>query len=259
MNWKKLRHHADIVVFRARAAMLSETSKTYLNFLWWIIDPVFTMAVFYVVFAIVLQRGTEHYPVFLMTGLVVWQWFGNTVSSSVPSVHQAESLINQVRFPKVLLPLTVVLTNTYKFAFVMSILMVFLWISGFPPTLPYMALPLLMLVQLSLIYGASTLVASLTPLLPDLQYVIGNLLRAMMFLSGIFYPISAIPEQYQALFLINPMATIIDAYRDVLMYGHWPSISDLAYAVAISIAVAIGASLFVTAMDSRFARLIAQR
>ena len=217
------------------------------------------MTVFYVVFAVVLERGTEDYPIFLFIGLVVWQWFGNTVASAMPSVHQAASLINQVRFPKVILPLTVVLTNTYKFLFVMSILTVLLWVSGFPPASAYVALPLLMLLQLLLVYGASTLVASLTPLLPDLQYIIGNLLRAMMFMSGIFYPIAAIPEKYQMLFYLNPMVAIIDAYRQVLMHGQWPSLQSLAYAASVTVAVAVGASVFVAAMDSRFARLIAQR
>ena len=259
MSWSKLGHQWNIVVFRARISMRAETSKTYLNFLWWVIDPVFTMAVFYVVFAVVLKRGTEDYPIFLIVGLVVWQWFGNTVISAVPSVHQAGSLINQVRFPKVVLPLTVVLTNTYKFLFVTSILVVLLWALGFTPTDAYLALPLLMLLQLTLIYGACVLVAAMTPLLPDLQYIMNNLLRAMMFMSGVFYPISAIPERFQVFFLFNPMVSIIDAYRQVLMYEQWPSFSNLTYAVFVTAVVAIGGSVLIGALDSRFARLIAQR
>ncbi len=239
--------------------MATEASKTYLNFLWWIVDPLFTMVVFYIVFAMILKRGTEDYPIFLLVGLVAWQWFGNTVSSAAHSIQQARSLINQVKFPKIVLPLTVILTNTYKFLFVIGVLLVVLWTAGYQPTICYAALPFLMFLQLILIYGTSTLVASLIPLLPDLQYVVTNFLRAMMFLSGIFYPLSTIPEQFQSVFLLNPMVSIIDAYRNILMYGQWPFVEELSYAILLTVLISITATVLVNSLDVRFGRLIDQR
>ena len=259
MTFGKVRHYGHVVAFRARTTMRAETSKTYLNFLWWVIDPVVTMAVFYVVFGVVLQRGVENFPVFLMVGLVAWQWFGNTVSSAMPSIAQAGSLVSQVRFPRVVLPLTVVVANSYKFLFVFAILLGFLWISGFPPSAAYFALPALVLLELLLVYGAATLAAAAMPLFPDLQYIIGNLLRALMLLSGVFYPISAIPAAFQPLFLANPMVAVIDAYRQVLMFQQWPSWENLSYSVIAACLVAGAGTLMVAGLDSRFARLIAQR
>ena len=239
--------------------MAAEVAKTYLNFLWWIIDPLITMIVFYVVFALVLERGTEDYPVFLIVGLVVWQWFANTVTSSAGSIYQAASLIGQVKFNKVMLPLTVIAVNTFKFLFVFLILMLILWVAGYGPSAAYLALPFLMLLQLLLIFGASTLLAALMPVVPDLQYVIGNVLRAMMFLSAIFYPVSAIPEAYQGVFQVNPMVPIIDGYRRVLMLGEWPDVLSLTYAGIGAALLAVGATVVVRALDPHFLRLVAQK
>lgn len=259
MSLNALLHYWDIVEFRARTAMASEAAKTYLNFLWWIIDPMLTMAVFYLLFAVVLQRGTEDFVFFLMIGLVVWQWFGNTVGSAALSIQQSASLISQVSFPKVLLPLTVILTNTYKFLFVVAILLAVLWLAGFPPSPSYLALLPLMLLQLLLIYGASTAVAALVPLVPDLQYVVSNLLRAMMFLSGIFYPLSAVPPSLQPAFLMNPMLSIIDAYREVLMHQSWPDLANLRYAIGATLLLVVLATILTRSLDKRFARLVVQR
>lgn len=259
MSLNTLLHYWDIVVFRARTTMASEAAKTYLNFLWWIIDPMLTMAVFYLLFAVVLQRGTEDFIFFLMIGLVVWQWFGNTVGSAALSIQQSASLISQVNFPKVLLPLTVVLTNTYKFLFVAGILLIVLWLAGFPPSPSYLALLPLLLMQLLLIYGASTLVAALVPLVPDLQYVVSNLLRAMMFLSGIFYPLSAVPPSLQPAFLLNPMLSIINAYREVLMHQSWPDLANLSYAIGTTFLLVVLATILTRSLDKRFARLVVQR
>ena len=259
MPLNTLLHYWDIVAFRARTTMASEAAKTYLNFLWWIIDPMLTMAVFYLLFAVVLQRGTEDFVFFLIIGLVMWQWFGNTVGSAAPCIQQSAALINQVDFPKVLLPLTVILTNTYKFLFVAAILLIVLWLAGFPPSASYLALPPLLLLQLLLIYSASTVVASLVPLIPDLQYIVSNLLRAMMFLSGIFYPLSAVPPSLQPVFLLNPMLSIIEAYRQVLMHQAWPSLANLQYAIAATLVLAVLATVLARSLDKRFAQLVVQR
>lgn len=249
----------EIILFRARALMAAEVAKTYLNFLWWVLDPLVTMVVFYVVFAVVLERGTEDYPVFLIVGLVVWQWFANTVASSSGAIYQAASLIGQVRFSKVVLPLTVIAVNTFKFLFVFLVLVLILWVTGYGPSASYFALPFLILLQLLLIYGVATLLAALMPVLPDLQYVIGNVLRAMMFLSAIFYPVTAIPEEYRSLFNFNPMVPIIDGYRSVLMLAEWPNMPSLVYAGSGAVLLAVGATVIVKALDPHFSRLVAQK
>ncbi len=259
MSLDSLRHNLSIIAFRARATMATEASRAYLNFLWWIIDPLVTMAVFYIVFSVVLDRGTEDYPVFLIIGLVIWQWFGNTVANAAHSIQQAGSLINQVRFSKIVLPLTVVLSNTYKFFFVLGVLLGVLWLAGYRPAASFIVLPLLIGLQLLFIYGASVLVASLIPLLPDMQYIINNVLRAMMFLSAIFYPITVIPEAFQSWFLLNPMVSIIDAYRQILMYQQWPQLGDLLYAIVVTLLMAATATILIRLLDARFARLIHQR
>lgn len=245
--------------FRAKAMMAREASKTYLSFLWWIVDPLITLAVFYVVFALILKRGTEDYPAFLIVGLICWQWFASTVGGGANSIRDAATLIGQVRFPKLVLPLAVLLTNVFKFLFVFAVLLIALWLFGHGPSIAYLSLPALVALQLLLVYGAATLAAALMPLLPDLQQIIPHLLRAMMFLSAIFYPLSAIPESFHPLFVLNPMALLIDGYREVLLHGRWPDAASLGYAAAGAVGFAVAATLAIRILEPHYSRLVAQR
>lgn len=252
-------HQIDIVRYRARASMASEARKTYLNFLWWIIDPLLTMAVFYLVFSVVLQRGGPDFPIFLIVGLVAWQWFGNTVGSAANSISGSGSLISQVNFSKLVLPLTIILINSYKFALVFCVMILLLWVAGYPPSVHYVALVPLILLHVLLIYGASALVATVVPIVPDLNYVISNLMRAMMFLSGIFYSIETIPESIRSYFLLNPMVSIIHSYRQILIYEQWPSLDYLSYAIVATLVLAPLSTLMLRSLEPQFARLIVQR
>ncbi|TVR64840.1 MAG: ABC transporter permease [Candidatus Competibacteraceae bacterium] len=236
--------YAELVRYKVAADLRAEAARTYLGFLWWVLDPVIFMLIFYVLFGLLLQRGGEHFVQFLLIGLVTWRWFHITVFNGANALPAGHGLIHQTYLPKLLLPLVAILTELTKFAVVLALLLVFLWVSGFGPSPAWLALPALLLVQLALICGVTLLLAALVPFLPDLKPLIGHVLQMLFFLSGIFYDPAEIPEAYRGYFLLNPMAALIDAYREVLLHGRWPggwmlpSIAVLA-AVLIVLAVAI--------------------
>jgi hypothetical protein len=120
-----------------------------------------------------------------------------------------------------------ILTDLAKFGFVLALLLIFLWISGFGVGITYLALPLLIISQLMLITALAWFVAALVPFLPDLKILVDHILQITFFLSGIFFAGSSIPEQYQFYFYLNPMANLIEGYRDILMHNQWPDWSAL--------------------------------
>ena len=212
----------ELILFKTYANLNSEASRTYLSFLWWIIDPVLTMLVFYIVFGVLLQRGTKDYVPFLLIGLTIWQWFANTINHGKSSILENRRLMEQVHLQKAIFPSIIILMDLFKFLIVFALIIVFLWIYGFGVNITYLALPALILVQFLLISAFTYFLAAIVPFIPDLKFLIPTLIQLVFFLTGIFFPSSSISEENKFYFYLNPMANLIEDYRNVLMYGLWP-------------------------------------
>jgi lipopolysaccharide transport system permease protein len=233
----RLAHHAELLAYKAYADLRAESARTYIGFVWWFIDPIVNMALFYFVFSFLLDRGVEDYVPFLLIGMVTWKWFNSSVVVAANSIRANAGLISQVYIPKPFFPLVVVAETTVKFAIAFGLLLGFLWAYGFDVDVHYAALPLVALVQLGFISAVALLVSSVVPFFPDLNIVLENVLRMLFFLSGVFFPTARLPESIQPWFALNPMLVLIESFRDVLMYGRWPSASALVSVMAASLAV----------------------
>ena len=229
----------DITLYRTYAELKSEAKRTYIGVLWWIFEPVLFMLIFYFVFAVLFQRGTKDFVPFLLVGLTAWQWFQSTVMQSSRAITVNRGLIQQVFVPKFVFPTVVILANTTKFLAVFVVLTVFLSIYGISPSLMWInAIPVLATILL-FIAGISLLVSSVTPLLPDIRIVLENGLRAVFFLSGIFYDINTLPERYASWLRWNPIAMLITDLRSVLMQSEAPRWGSVSAIAALSIALII--------------------
>ncbi len=226
----------DLVVYKTYADLRAEAAKTYINYLWWIIDPILSMSVFYLVFGVMLQGGTEGFVAFLLSGLVIWNWYRQSISNAGGAILTGQGLMGQVHVPKLVFPATTLLTDLTKFALVFVLLLVFLWLSGYPVGIAYLALPVLLLVQFLLIAAFACLLAALVPYLPDLRFLADNLLNLQFFVSGVFFLAKDVPPEYHGWFYLNPMAGLIEDFRGLLLHGDWPHWGRLGW-------VAIGASL----------------
>jgi len=135
--------------------------------MWWIIDPILSMAVYYVVFALLFQRGTQDYVPFLLIGLITWQWFTNTINHGMTTIQGNTKLMNQVHLPKVVFPSIVIVMDTFKFSIVFLLVLLFLWIYGFGVGAAYLALSLILGVQFLLTTALTYVLATIIPFPPD--------------------------------------------------------------------------------------------
>jgi lipopolysaccharide transport system permease protein len=213
----------QVLMFKTLANLKSEVSRYYLNFLWWIMEPVLMLGLFYVVFGVFLNRKTENYVAFLLCGLTAWNWFNRTVSNSAGSICSNHGLMMQLDINKAFFPIEVFLQDAFKHIFVVALLLIFLMVYPTPVGLTWLAFPVLLFVQAFLILGVSMLVSALVPFFPDLKFIVQTGLTIMFFASGIFFSIGdvVLPEHRYLMFL-NPMAGLIELYRDVLIYEKWP-------------------------------------
>lgn len=253
------KQYREVIYLKASIHLKSEASKTYLSFLWWIFEPIISLGIYYLVFGVILQKGTEDFVPFLLIGLVTWQWFSNSVSHCSNAINNNLVLIAQVNFPKIILPSINIVIDGFKFIIVFILLLVFLWWYGFPPNTAYIALPLVLLTQHFFNTTISNLVAAIVPMLPDLQIIIANLLRVMMYLSGILYSVEQLPEHIQHYFILNPMVMIIDWYRAILMHQQVPDLVNVMYFMAITLSTVFLSHFIMAKLDPIYPRVLMQK
>ena len=245
----------DIIYFKTYAELKAESQRYYLGFLWWLIEPVIYMLVFYFVFGVLFQRGTPDFVVFLLTGLVFWHWFQSTVMQCVDTLQVNRALFNQVYVPKYLFPAVVMLKNTAKFGVVLAILILFLLAYGIAPSSDWIAAPLVLAVGGAFVAGVSVLVAAITPFVPDLKVLLENGMRALLFMSGIFYDINAFESPYRLVFQLNPVAVLIDNLRTVLLQSQSPDWLQLAAVLAFAAITGATGLAVMRANESRYAKI----
>ncbi len=235
----------DLLIYKTRANLRAEISRLYLNYAWWALEPLFSMAVFYVVFGVFMNSSTPHFALFLLIGTTQWQWFSATLLHASGSILDAAGLMQQVDLHKLFFPLEIFLQDTFKHLFVLALMAVFLLFYPIPASLAWISLPLLLALQGLLVLACSILAAAFVPFLPDLRLIIGTVLNILFFISGIFFDVDmfVLPEHRSYMYL-NPMAGLIREYRRVIINGQWP---DWAYLLNVLTAciMLMGAAVYV--------------
>lgn len=248
--------YTSFIWYRSVAQLRSESSRAYLGYLWWVLEPLLYLAVFYVVFGVVFQRGDENYLAQLLIGLVVWKWFDGAVRSAVDVIQQNAGLIDKVYIPKAIFPLICTTTNAIKFMLVFLLLLLFLMFFGGGGNSYWALLPVLVLVQLLLVVSSACLVAAITPFLPDIRILLDKMMTLLFFLSGVFYSAAVIPSDYLLFFQLNPMFSLIELYRSVLIEQQMPQLFPTLYILVLAALLLTAGLTLLRRYDRVYPRLI---
>lgn len=218
-----------LIRIKVRMNLKSEASRSYLSYVWWILEPALMVAVFYAVFGVLLAQKREGFVLFLIVGKIPYLWFARSVSNSAESIMHGRGLMQQLPISKLFFPLVVICQDSVKSLAVFLLMFTLAFFMGGEPTVAWLTLPLLMIVQLLFIMVVAISCAMLVPFLPDMRFIISTFLMMMMFASGIFYTYTdVLLPSHQQIFLLNPLASLITSYRAVLIDGAFPDFIRLA-------------------------------
>lgn len=233
--------------------------KSALGFLWSLLNPLMMMVVFTIVFTILTVPTIDNFPVFVLTGLVAWNFFAGSITGAAFTVVGNSTLINKVYFPRELLPASLVASNLVNFLLTLVVLFGFILAFKIKLTAMVLLLPAVIAVQLMLTLGIALVVASVNVFYRDVAVLLEVGIQAWFFLTPIFYQLERIPHDltflgidvWRWVYMLNPMAAIITDYRYVLLYG-LPPIRHTLFALGeAGIALAFGYWLFRT-LSPRF-------
>jgi len=245
-----------LILVKVSANLKAEASHSYLSYIWWVLEPIFQMGVYYFVFRFMLQRGTEHYSAFLLSGLIPWLWFNKAVLGSMNSISGAKGIITLVDIPKIIFPTINVFKDTFKAAIATIVLLCLIILSGITPSFCWLALPVLLLVELLIILAVSYVISSVVPFVPDLTYLVTTGINLLFFASAIFFSVNNIPQEHRRLFYLNPMASLIQNYREVLLFGRWPDWYLMLQIGGVSLLVICCMFLIIRKLDHIYPRFI---
>ena len=223
-----LKRYAGIVFYRTLAGIKSEGRQNYLGYLWFLLEPMLSTLVLYIAFSQITGKGGPDYVVFLILGMITWQWFESSCMLGATAIKAKYGVLTQFNLPKYIFPIVSIMVNTWKFLCVFVVILVTATLFGYPPNFHYVYLPGLMLLQLLLIIGVTLPLTIGATLMNDLLTVVSSIFRLLFFLSGIFFDSTLVPENLKSLFYANPMAVFIESYRMVVLHNQPPQMTHLA-------------------------------
>ncbi len=221
LNLKELNEYRDLLVIWMRRDILAIYKQTILGPIWFILQPVLTTATYVLVFSRLAKFSTlEITPVlFYLSGIILWSYFSDCITKTSTFFKDTSAIFSKVYFPKLIIPLSIVLTNLVKFS-IQFILFISIYIyflatgKSIHPNLYILLLPVLILLIAGLGLGAGLVVSSLTIRYKDFAHLITFGIQLMMFISPVFFPVSGMADSaYKKVILANPMSGIIEAFR----------------------------------------------
>ncbi|MFU8781012.1 MAG: ABC transporter permease [Kiritimatiellia bacterium] len=215
-----------------------------LGFFWSLLSPAL-LIVIYGLFAKILRfnEGRPHYLAFLVSGIVIWQFLGMCLNDSLQVILGNANLVKKTAFPRLILPISMVLANLVNFLLTLLVLIVYLLFSGMPMQGFYL-IPVVLLCQVLLCLGLACILSTSNVFMRDTEHILGIGTLAWFFLSPVFYPIEMqlafMPEGFGWLPFLNPMAGILYAYRTVMMGAKMPDIAvSPGWWLSVSVAVCL--------------------
>jgi ABC-2 type transport system permease protein len=190
-----------------------------LGYLWTLMRPLLLFGVLYFVFTEVVRFGenVKHYPVYLLSAIVLFTYFSETTSRGVTSLVDRENLLRKIRFPRLAIPLSVALHALFNLGLNLIVVFVFIFASGVEPTLDWLQIPLLVGVMVVFGVGVTMLLSALYVRYRDVQPIWEVTLQMLFYGSPVIYVVSEVPDSVEKLVMYNPIAVVITQFRHAVI------------------------------------------
>ena len=231
--------------------------QTVLGFLWVIIQPLFMMVIFTFFFGNLAGIPSDNvpYPLFVLAALLPWALFSEGITRSTLSMVSNAAIMTKVYFPRLIMPLSGVISPLVDFIMSMSVLVVMMVYYGYVPTLMVVFLPIFIVLAMATSFSVGIWASALNVKYRDFQYTIPFLIQIWLFASPVVYPSSLLPESLQFLYNLNPMVAVIEGFRWVLLGTEAPG-SGTFISVGLVIALLISGLFYFRRMEQYYSDIV---
>jgi lipopolysaccharide transport system permease protein len=217
---KETQRKLDLIILLTEKEIKLKYKRTTLGIFWSLLNPVLTALVFVVAFKIFMRFKMENYTFFLLSALFPWSWFQASVIISGRALVDNVTLIKKVIFPRTYLVAAVIFAQLINLIFSIPILLIlsaltaqgssWTWIVG---------IPILIAIQLVFTYGCSLIISITNTFFRDIEYLVAVFMNLVFWMTPIIYPLSSMPEKYRVLARLNPLTSLMNAWRELFMHN----------------------------------------
>lgn len=238
--WRDLWRYRELFYFLAWRDILVRYKQTVIGISWAVIRPLLTMLVLSFVFSILakMPSGGVPYPILVFSGLLPWQFFATAFAESGNSLVSNSGMISKVYFPRLVVPVSSVITSFVDFLISAVIMVLIMLYYGYMPGSSIVVLPLFVVLAFATAFGSGLWVSALMVRYRDFRYIVPFVVQFGLYISPVAFKSDVVPEQWRLLYSLNPMVGVIDGFRWALLGEkniYWPGFYISVGAVALII------------------------
>lgn len=226
IDFKELKNYRDLFYILAYRDLRVRYAQTFLGFIWALLQPLATLLIFVLVFgmAVKVDTGVIPYPLFAISGISMWAYFGFVLNQSGNSVIGAQEMIKKIYFPRLVIPLSKAVVGFVDFGVALIMLVILMFVYDFTPSINIIFAPLFILLNIIAALSVGIWLSALTIRYRDFQHIIPFMVQFGMYATPVAYPARLVPEKYQLIYNLNPMAGVIQGFRWSVFGGDPPDV-----------------------------------
>lgn len=258
LNWQEIKEYRELLFFLALREIKIRYKQTIMGASWALLQPLFTMIVFTLIFGGLAQMPSEGipYPIFSYSGLLIWTYFSNALTQSSNSLVSNGNLLSKVYMPRIFIPTAPCLAGIVDYVIAMSILAVMMVYYSFVPNITILLLPFIVLLTFLLASGLGYWLSSICVKYRDVKFILPFFIQMLMFVSPVIYPTDIVGKKLQWLLYLNPLTGIIDAHRACILGYTQLDFIALFISSALTLVIFCSGILYLKHTEKDFADLI---
>lgn len=257
LNLRDLWNYRELIGFMTWRDIIVRYKQTLLGVLWAILRPVLTMVVFSLIFGGLAKLPSDNipYPIFSFAAILPWELFSKALSDASRSLVQNSSMITKIYFPRMILPLASVISGLVDFMIALIILIVMMLFYRITPTSNIWMLPLFLILALATSLGVGLWLSAANVMYRDINYILPFITQLWLYITPVAYSNTLIPEQWQFVYALNPMAGVVQGFRWVLLGTEAPG-NLIWVSVGVAVIVLVTGLFYFKRMERQFADLV---
>lgn len=238
--WNDLKRHYRYAIYAAKSGLKSEVANSYLNWVWWVLEPFCFMLIYAFIFGVIFNAREDYFPVFIFIGITAWDFFSRCLTQSVKLLKNNKSIVTKVYIPKFILLISRMFFNGYKMLFSFAIIVAMLIYFRVPVTLTIFYIIPVFLMEFIVTFACMTFLMHYGVFVQDLANVTNIVLRMLFYMTGIFYNLETrLPSRYAGILVKgNPMALALSSLRKSILYGETPDMKWVFLWIVVGVIVA---------------------
>lgn len=254
---KTLYLYREMIFSLVKRELRGRYKGSVLGFLWTLVNPLFQLIIYTIVFSYIMRAGKDDYYLFLFVALVPWIFFSSSVQVGAGCIWSQKGMINKIYFPREVLPIATVIGQLINMLLSLLVVLAVLIIAHKKLSVYAMlTLPIVIGIEFIVTVGLTFWVSAISVFFQDLIQILGIIMMLWQFLTPVMYEVQDIPEHMRKYFEINPMTPIIIAYRNILYYGKMPDVESMMNALLLGIVLLISGWIMFGKLEKKFSEIL---